>query len=809
MPYQWKLTSGNLPPGLSLTTQNSGRAGFLTGKPTQIGTFNWVYTISDDTSPTAQTVSQPYSMTISSTLILSGYLVDDGGRLPAMTKGVPLDGSFSNRLYATELGAQSSTFSVTVINGTKPSWLTISVAPTVNQVAFTGNYCFGTINFTGTPTETIATQFTIRVTSSSGAFQDLPISVTVGNTTTISNPVDTFYTLTADKTEITEGESVTFTLLTANYNEGDVIPWQIEPGTGFTTSDIVGGLFSGNFTLTTVVERIPVFQSIGGIFSDYIIGYQEIKYQTANVTVTAAADVSTEGTEYFRMKLPTIIQQAPTGSITYVDIGVRDTSQAAVVPTYSLTTSPTSIQEGDVFSATLTTTNVPEGTRIAYKITGITSIDLGGTSLTGYFTIGADGTSTITFSTVPNGYYDPKTVTITVGSLNLSATVTITDANPTYSLSASASAIAEGKSVTFNLRTTSVVDGTSYAYNITGVSSTDIDRPLTGTITVNNNNGGIVVTALNDLTTEGFETMTFSLPALGLISQVVINDTSVTPAPINYYLTLTNSSGINMSSSSEITEGDTFYISIDASAAASGSGVRYSITGLPQSMCSIPLSGTWTLLDRTISFNNVEYVSAFYSTGVTTSKSGETNTQRFVTVTLTDLGISNSFKLNSPVVVNPPPPPPPSGNTTPSTNTVPSSANPLVLYASPTATLPNGTVNVYYSVDGNPPYISHGGGVPPLTWAITSGSLPSGMGAATEYQSNEGSYFFIFGAPTTAGTSTFTITATDAAGVSNTFNGSITVVGSQSNTGGVDPGSGGTVIDVINPADLWQMDLGY
>ena len=63
---------------------------------------------------------------------------------------------------------------------------------------------------------------------------------------------------------------------------------------------------------------------------------------------------------------------------------------------------------------------------------------------------------------------------------------------------------------------------------------------MTGTITVNNNNGGIVVTALNDLTTEGFETMTFSLSVLGLISQVVINDTSVTPAPINYYLTLTN-----------------------------------------------------------------------------------------------------------------------------------------------------------------------------------------------------------------------------------------------------------------------------
>jgi hypothetical protein len=803
MPYKWTLTSGNLPPGLSLQTLNSGRSGFLVGKPTQIGTYNWRYTITDDQSPTPASTYADYAMTVSGSLVLTGYLVDDGGRLPPMTKNVSLDGSFSNRLLVTELGAHSSTFSVTVIGGTKPSWLTISVTPTVNQLAYTGKFCFASINFTGTPTEAIATQFTIRVTSSSGAFQDLPVSISVGSVTTTSPQVDTFYTLTADKTQISEGESVTFTLVTANYNDGDVIPWQIEPGTGFTTSDVVGGQFSGNFTLTTVVDRVPIFQSIGGILSEYLVGYQETKYQTASVTVTASADVSTEGIEYFRFKLPTIIQQAPPGSITYVDIGVKDTSQAVAVPTYSLTASPTSIQEGDVFSATLTTTNVPQGTKFAYRVTGITSTDLDGMPLTGYFTVGADGTSTITFSTLPNGYYDPKTAVIAISSLNLSARVAIADANPTYSLSASASAIAEGKSVSFNLRTTSVADGTTYNYSITGVSSADIDKPLTGTITVNNNSGGIVVTALNDLTTEGFETMTFSLPTLGLISQVVINDTSVTPAPINYYLTLTNSNGINMSSSSEITEGDLFFITVDASEAAIGSGVRYSISGLPQTMCSIPLTGTWTLYDRYLSFLNAEYVSAFYSTGVTTSKSGETNTQRVVTVTLTDLGISNSFKLNSPIVTNTPPPSPPSGNKTPYNPPPKPTTNPLTLFAS--TSLPNGTVNVYYD---SSVYVSHTGGVAPLTWAVTSGSLPVGMSGITENETDEGSYFYLVGAPTTAGTSTFTITATDSVGVSNTFVGSITVAASQSGTGGVDPGSGGIVDNVTDPVDLWELYLG-
>jgi large repetitive protein len=67
------------------------------------------------------------------------------------------------------------------------------------------------------------------------------------------------------------------------------------------------------------------------------------------------------------------------------------------------------------------------------------------------------------------------------------------------------------------------------------------------------------------------------------------------------------------------------------------------------------------------------------------------------------------------------------------------------------ATLPNGTVAVAYSQ-----ILSGTGGTAPYTFAVTSGALPAGLTLTPAG--------VLAGTPTTAGTSTFTVTATDAAG---------------------------------------------
>jgi hypothetical protein len=66
-----------------------------------------------------------------------------------------------------------------------------------------------------------------------------------------------------------------------------------------------------------------------------------------------------------------------------------------------------------------------------------------------------------------------------------------------------------------------------------------------------------------------------------------------------------------------------------------------------------------------------------------------------------------------------------------------------------TPSLPNGTIGSAYSTG-----IATSGGVPPVTLTLASGTLPAGLGLAGAT---------ISGTPTTAGTSTFTIRATDAA----------------------------------------------
>ncbi len=74
-----------------------------------------------------------------------------------------------------------------------------------------------------------------------------------------------------------------------------------------------------------------------------------------------------------------------------------------------------------------------------------------------------------------------------------------------------------------------------------------------------------------------------------------------------------------------------------------------------------------------------------------------------------------------------------------------------------TTTLPSATLNQAYSQP-----VMATGGVPPLSWTVTSGSLPAGLSLAASTTDTVN----IVGKPTTGGNSTFTIGVTDAAGES-------------------------------------------
>ncbi|HXJ40188.1 MAG TPA: putative Ig domain-containing protein, partial [Bryobacteraceae bacterium] len=80
-----------------------------------------------------------------------------------------------------------------------------------------------------------------------------------------------------------------------------------------------------------------------------------------------------------------------------------------------------------------------------------------------------------------------------------------------------------------------------------------------------------------------------------------------------------------------------------------------------------------------------------------------------------------------------------------------------------TTSLPNGTVGAKYSQT-----LSASGGVPPYQWAVATGALPGGM-------SLDATTGVISGAPTTAASTQFTVTATDHAATPGTARQSLTL----------------------------------
>lgn len=86
---------------------------------------------------------------------------------------------------------------------------------------------------------------------------------------------------------------------------------------------------------------------------------------------------------------------------------------------------------------------------------------------------------------------------------------------PTYGASANpSSSVTEGQSVTFTLSTTNVLDGTTFAYAITGITAADISSgSLTGNVTISGGTGSTTITLVAYDGTEGESvTCTFTTP---------------------------------------------------------------------------------------------------------------------------------------------------------------------------------------------------------------------------------------------------------------------------------------------------------
>ena len=288
------------------------------------------------------------------------------------------------------------------------------------------------------------------------------------------------FVLQRSVTSTSGGSEIAFTLNTSNVSQGTSFPYTI---TGISPSDVTSGSLTGSFSVSN---------------------------NTASMTLGVSLEPTSPGVGSASLAL---------------DNGKASVS-VFLPPTYSLSRSSSSVNEGSSITFTLTTTGIANGTSVPYTVSGISVSDLSSGSLTGNFVV-TDGIATVTLTAASDSLTDgAETISITAGGQTSSATLNDTSTpSPTYTLSRSAASVNEGSSVTFTLTTTNVANGTSVPYSISGITSDDLSSgSLTGSFIINNGSAAVTLTPASDESTEGTETITIT--AASQTSIVTINDTS-------------------------------------------------------------------------------------------------------------------------------------------------------------------------------------------------------------------------------------------------------------------------------------------
>jgi subtilisin family serine protease len=142
----------------------------------------------------------------------------------------------------------------------------------------------------------------------------------------------------------------------------------------------------------------------------------------------------------------------------------------------------------------------------------------------------------------------------------------------TYNIIVTPETISEGQSVTIVLNTTNVVNGTNVPFTISGVTSEDIGgQDLTGVFVVNNNTASITLNTVEDILTEGNETLVISLDNGSAIAGVFILDSSTGANAPTYQL---------YRSEVSVNENETFDITLITNFVDDGTTIPYTITGI-------------------------------------------------------------------------------------------------------------------------------------------------------------------------------------------------------------------------------------
>ena len=201
-------------------------------------------------------------------------------------------------------------------------------------------------------------------------------------------------------------------------------------------------------------------------------------------------------------------------------------------PTYNLSASSASVNEGATAIFNLTTTNVAVGAEVSYTISGVNPADLTTGTLTGKVTIGAGGTASISVPIAADGATEGQE-SLTISAQGATASIVINDiskanAAPTYTLTPATTSINEGVLAQVYVSTTNVAAGTSLQFGISGVGITqgDLIEGLFRFVTVDSTGKAVInINTVADQLTEGPEKMYITLGTS--TTSIIVNDTSI------------------------------------------------------------------------------------------------------------------------------------------------------------------------------------------------------------------------------------------------------------------------------------------
>jgi hypothetical protein len=416
-------------------------------------------------------------------------------------------------------------------------------------------------------TESIVIQ--IRTGSTAGTVVAVASTVTVNDSTSPTNPT---YSVTPSTTSVSEGSTVTFNVATTNV--GSATLYWTNAGTT-TGADFVGGANSGSFAVTNNAGSFSITVATDALMESVETLIIQIRTVSTSGSVVATASTvnvnnvpvpSATAKFWIRGNSSNWIDGANASTLrfrgisTWIDkagnlggLAVRDTTATNWIyfvsqstPTYNLSASATNVNEGQSVTFNVITTNFGTGTLYWSTNGGVTVADFSDGALTGTVNVVNNVGSivrTLANDAATEGTED-FTLSLRTGSTGgtvvaTSPTVTVNDTTATFSITPSVTTVNEGGSVLFSVATTGMSSGLVYWTNAGTTTAADFNAGVnSGATTITNNAGTIVLGLVEDLTTEGSETIVIQIrtgstsgPVVVTAQTVLVIDSSVPAAP--------------------------------------------------------------------------------------------------------------------------------------------------------------------------------------------------------------------------------------------------------------------------------------